>query len=219
MTSGGAPLEKVLSVLLPRLLVRVGNNKTLQQEYTSSNNTVLKETLDKIHVKLVEIMSHVISRVRAEESCQLPVQGILQLLYDENTLEIQPVDVFTMNLALTFLNLGVTRCLYEHVDALLPGLLLLLATHSGVASQASASLKSQSHQVAHLLLKVMERMVTEEGVQTNANQTVLEQARRLCSDNEAVASALFDLCMDVVLYQPSSSQTMPPPGLSQAGHE
>ena len=219
MTSGGAPLEKVLSVLLPRLLVRVGSNKTLQQECMLSNNTVLKETLDKIHAKLVEIMSHVISRVRAEETCRLPVLGILQLLYDENTLEIQPVDVFTMNLALTFLNLGVMRCFYETVETLLPGLLLLLATHSGVASQASASLKSQSHQVAHLLLKAMERMVTEEGIHNNVNQTVLEQARRLCSDKETVSSALFDLCMDVVLYQPSSSQTMPPPGLSQAGHE
>jgi len=250
MTEAGAPLEKVLSVLLPRLLLRVGANRTLQQDYSTSNNVILKDTLDKIHQKLVEMMSHIMQRVRADEHCQLPVVGILELLYNKTTYTPIQVDVFTMNLTLTFLNLGVSRCSYENVESLLPGLLVLLGTHSGLASQTSASLKSQSHQVSHLFLKVMERMVTEERaslqvssppssstlaggkvadstllpvasyvIDKDTPKNVMKEARRLCSENNSIASAVFDLYMDVILYQPSSSKTMPPPGLSQVGHE
>ena len=47
----------------------------------------------------------------------------------------------------------------------------------------------------------------------------MEQARRLCKENQEVTSAVFDLLLDVLLYQPSSSKNMPPHGLSQSGHE
>ena len=169
MTDAGAPLEKVLSVLLPRLLLRVGTNNALQQEFVQSNNQALKDTLAKIHAKLVEMMSHIIQRVRADEQCQLPVKSILELLYNENYTPKEQVDVFTMNLTLTFLNIGVSRCSYDEVEALLPGLMALLASHSGLKALESAARTSQSHQIAHLLLKVIERMVTEERVTSQSS--------------------------------------------------
>ena len=235
LTEAGPPLEKVLQLLLPRLLVRVGTNNALAQQY--SRNTQLKDTFGKIHSKLVEIMSHILQRVRADPQCQLPCLAVLELLYDKETYTSKEVDVFTMNLTLTFLNLGVSRC--TSAESLLPGLLVLLATFD----TANSSLKSQSNQVAHLLLQVMQRMVTENKVsmhvssrpqstttlagnkETDAKNTndnranVMEEARRLCRDNGKIASSLFDLLLDVILYQPSNSKNMPPPGLSQAGHE
>ena len=164
MTNAGAPLEKVLSVLLPRLLIRVGANRALQQEYRETKNVVLKDTLTKIHAKLVEMLSHIIQRIKADFNCQIPNKSILELLYNENYTPKPNVDVFTMNLTLTFLNIGVSRCCYQQVEALLPGLLVLLASHSGSSALETAAKTSQSHQIAHLLLKVIERMVTEERV-------------------------------------------------------
>lgn len=244
----GSQLEKVLSLLLPRLLMRVGSNHALQQEYSASSPS-LKETLDKIHAKLVETFAHIMQRVRADETCQLPVVAIVELLYDQDSFTAKQVDVFTMNLTLTFLNLGVARCSYHQVESLLPGLLVLRgSTCSSFSTEQSTSQKSQAHQIAHLLLKVMERLVTEERVSAqvssppssstltgnkvsgnkstvsgstsnNNNNNIMDTARRLCSERDEIASSVFDLCMDVLLYQPSSSTTMPPPGLSQAGHE
>ena len=226
-----ADLEKVLSLLLPRLLSRIGTNHVQKQQASSPN---LRETLDKIHSKLVEMMSHIMKRVRADQNCALPCLAILQLLVTNN--EPNNVDPFTMNLTLAFLNLGLPRCL--SVDSLLPGLLVLVGAHSGLSSLTSPARKAQSHQISHLLLRVVERMVQEERQSSQlsippsqstlsgtkvksdytASNTVMGQARELCG-NEAIASAVFDLFLDALLYQPSPSKTMPPPGLSQAGHE
>eukprot|EP00978_Attheya_sp_CCMP212_P004711 scaffold10348_cov54-Attheya_sp.AAC.4 len=77
MTDAGDPLEKVLGVLLPRLLLRIGNNHA-----RNTANSFAKAEYDKIHAKLVEMISHAMKRVRADQQCQLPCSAILGLLYD-----------------------------------------------------------------------------------------------------------------------------------------
>jgi proteasome component ECM29 len=237
MTDAGDPLERVLNLLLPRLLTRIGPNHTLEQQTT---DRALKDTLNKIHDKLVEMMSHIMKRVRADQQCKLPCLAVLNLLHQDN--KATDVDPFTINLTLAFLNLGLPRCTLEEAESLLPGLLVLVGNHSGLQSQTTPARKAQSHQVSHLLLRVVERMVQEErqSLQTvmapsastlsgakiqepsttsTADGNIKDEARRLCRDDETIASAVYDLFLDVILYQPSPSKTMPPPGLSQAGHE
>jgi proteasome component ECM29 len=236
MTDAGDPLERVLNLLLPRLLTRIGSNHAVEQQTT---DRALKDTLNKIHAKLVEMMSHIMKRVRADQQCKLPCLAVLNLLYQDN--KATHVDPFTINLTLAFLNLGMPRCTLEEAESLLPGLLVLVGAHSGLQSQTTPARKAQSHQVSHLLLRVVERMVQEErqSLQTvtapsvstlsgakveqppdaTAHGNIMDQARRLCRDDETIASSVYDLFLDVVLYQPSPSKTMPPPGLSQAGHE
>lgn len=87
LTESGDPLEKVLSLLLPRLLKRIGSNNkrsTLTSKSNSSSAT-LKETYNKIHSKLVQMLSHTMKRVRADKNCKLPCTSILDLLYDSKS--------------------------------------------------------------------------------------------------------------------------------------
>jgi proteasome component ECM29 len=69
MTDAGDPLERVLNLLLPRLLTRIRSNHALEQQ---ASDRALKDTLQKIHAKLVEIMRHIMKRVRADQQCKLP---------------------------------------------------------------------------------------------------------------------------------------------------
>ena len=87
-------LEKVLTLLLPRLLSRIGSNNQKTVDLASFNNNNSSETLQmvgltrsfyqNIHAKLVEMLSHIIKRVRADDSCKLPCEAILGLLYNPN---------------------------------------------------------------------------------------------------------------------------------------
>ena len=235
MTDAGDPLERVLNLLLPRLLTRIGSNHALEQQAMDRS---LKDTLQKIHAKLVEMMSHIMKRVRADQQCKLPCLAVLALLYQDDQATV--VDPYTINLTLAFLNLGLPRCTLSEAESLLPGFLVLVGAHSGIQSQTSPARKAQSHQVCHLFLRVVERIVQEDRQSFSTSDTpslstlsrakvrestayvgstVMDEARRLCRDNETIASAVYDLLLDVILYQPSPSKTMPPPGLSQSGHE
>ena len=242
MTDAGPPLEKVLGLLLPRLLKRIGTNHVEQQKGRPD------EIFNKIHAKLVEMLSHTMQRVRADSDCKLPCNAILQLLMLDNELQLPntAVDPFTLNLSFAFLNLGLPRCSKDETEALLPGLLILLPVHSGIDSLQSGARKSQSHQLAHLILAVLERVVMEDdrlpsvkslmppslstlagsnmdkGSSSSPNHstspTVMDSVREICQQ-EMVASSLYELLLDALLYQPSPSKSMPPAGLSQAGHE
>eukprot|EP00592_Proboscia_alata_P011054 CAMPEP_0194364980 /NCGR_PEP_ID=MMETSP0174-20130528/12930_1 /TAXON_ID=216777 /ORGANISM="Proboscia alata, Strain PI-D3" /LENGTH=2864 /DNA_ID=CAMNT_0039139339 /DNA_START=143 /DNA_END=8734 /DNA_ORIENTATION=+ len=93
MTEDGPPLEKVLNLLLPRLLSRIGSNnhvRTKLNSFSSINlitdgdsfNKLLKDVHTKIHLKLVEMLGHTMKRVRDDISgrCQIPCAAILDLL-------------------------------------------------------------------------------------------------------------------------------------------
>ena len=93
MTDAGEPLENVLTLLLPRLLSRIGSNhkRTLElvrsnpsasQSNSTSLAALLKGLYDKIHSKFVEMLSHIMKRARADANCKLPCDAVLSLLYD-----------------------------------------------------------------------------------------------------------------------------------------
>ena len=93
-----------------------------------------------------------------------------------------------------------------------------------------AARQSQAQQVVHLLLRVMERLQepvaaapkqtsTTNGRDATSTSTIVDEARTVCRENDAIGAAVYDLLLDVLLCQPSASKSMPPPGLSQAGHE
>ena len=117
-------LQSVLEKLLSRLLMRIGTN---HQRQISASGT-LKETLQKVHSKLVEILSHVMKRVRDERSCKLNCKSLLDLVLNEN-------NPFTINLSLAFLTLGIHRCDPVELISLLPELILVNGFYADLASQ------------------------------------------------------------------------------------
>ena len=178
MTDDGPQLEKVLNLLLPRLLNRIGTNRKRTVELSTHRSgdakmTTLRQTYDQIHAKLVEMLSHAMKRVRADAKCRIPCGSVLELLSFDPPPTDNPgapqlrspkgqndVDAFTLNLSLAFLTLGLSRCTTEEVGALLPGLMQLLGVHRmGVASLTSPARKSQHNQIAHLILRSIEAVV------------------------------------------------------------
>ena len=264
-------LEKVLNLLLPRLLNRIGmnNQKTIDISTMMMNNNsetidqgrrevmvLIKTLYERIHSKLVEMLSHIIKRVRADGTCKLPCEAILLLLYDKSTSKaklLKEMDPFTVNLSLTFLTIGVPRNSTIEKEMLLPGLLILLGTHTTIENMSFPSRKNQIFQIAHLILRCIEGIVIDNrkgrkhgltrpsstslsGSKRQAspdddnniavvtdqdnNDNGLEEARKLCSSNPEISIAIYDLLLDVLLYQTTAVEnTLPPPGLSTFGKE
>ncbi len=261
-------LEKVLNLLLPRLLSRIGSNNQKTQELSSKyqSNTsdkremiiVIKSFYEKIHSKLVEMMSHIMKRVRADSNCKLPCESILGLLYDPSTsraIPLSEIDPFTVNLSLTYLTIGVPRSATEENERLLVGLSTLLAEHSTITNISSLLRKNQIFQIAHLFLRAVESVVStnngnnnrgsernqmisssktipptlsgtkrQAGIENQDDREVtgIEKVRKLCGSNTAVSAAVYDLLLDVLLYQTTSSAAgngLPPPGLSSFGKD
>jgi hypothetical protein len=159
------------------------------------------------------------------------------------------VDPFTLNLSIAFLTLGLPRCTSSELEDAIPGLLALNGFYSakGGALQA-ASTKSQWHQVTHLLFRAMELIIhyEEDSLKLKPSPTYSNSSKRLkpteteteaptpssdAKDSESsmakarqvledpqAAAAFYDFILDILLYQ-TVAGNIPPPGLSQAGHE
>jgi proteasome component ECM29 len=158
-------------------------------------------------------------------------------------------DPFTVNLSLAFLTLGVPRCTSSELEEILPGLLVLNGYYSAsVDVLHSASTKSQWYQLTHLLFRTMELMIQFEEEALKGKPSAMYSNKRLkatetqnpsnSTDNTETetetsdsmhkvrqvlkdprnAGACYDLILDVLLYQ-TMAGNVPPPGLSQAGHE
>jgi len=249
-------LQRVLNLLLPRLLSRIGSNHANQLAHNNNNNKdeKLQGAYQNIQLKLVSMLSHIMKRVRSDPNCKLPCHEILKLLLtepkennnnkgndsndddDDDVVMLKyrsNIDPFTLNLALTFLTLGIPRCDMAggggEISSWLPGTLIIFTAHTGISSLSSDSRKLQASQVAHLVLRILERITEttefstatkekKEG-ETSSIETALNKTRRIISTQPLVSQALFDLLLDVILYQPTNSKSIPPPGLSQAGHE
>jgi len=183
-------LQTVLDKLLPRLLQRIGDNNQAQ---LNTDDPQLKSFCKKTHLKLVEMLSHIMKRVRDDKYCRLTnAQGILDLLLttDENSsnnntvgndenesttkempgisMTAKDCDSFSLNLSLAFLTLAIPRCKLSELENLLPGLLVLHVCYErrvrtiDLAPSFTVELaKKQWHQVSHLLLRTLERIVTE----------------------------------------------------------
>eukprot|EP00956_Cyclotella_meneghiniana_P029046 scaffold69300_cov73-Cyclotella_meneghiniana.AAC.1 len=184
MTDAGAPLEKVLSLLLPRLLSRIGKNDDAKREnrrggnkrklITESNsseeedeglNEKLDEMYETIHKKLIEMLMHTMKRVRDDRECKLPCGAILELLTSKD----DTVNAFTVNLSLAFLTLGVNRCTPLECSVLLPGFLEFLeslvsnnsndnSSAVGPDSLIDPSRKMRHTQTYHLILRCLEKL-------------------------------------------------------------
>jgi proteasome component ECM29 len=272
LVDDASKLQQVLDKLLPRLLHRIGENHQAQQKSDKAIEASLRDALAKIHAKLVEMLSHVMKRVREDQSVQLNCKDIVQLLLvvndDTSTASTtdtatddesascnipkpkEKVDPFTLNLTLAFLTLGLPRCTKDQLQEFLPGLLVLVGYHSGkVETLLSVSLKSQWHQLTHLLLKAMESIMaleeeqmkktpssankkqkqqssTTDTTETSSTTTIakdedaLELTRRVLQQDTRAAGACYNLLLDVLLYQTvAGNSNVPPGGLSQAAHE
>ena len=81
----GPKLSSVLQKLLPRLLQRIGDNhhQQVQLSTNAQSQRSLYDVLTKIHLKLVEMLSHVMKRVRDDPTVKLNAFGILELLIIE----------------------------------------------------------------------------------------------------------------------------------------
>ena len=154
-------LQSVLDKLLSRLLERIGSNNQKQLLATGR----LKDTLQKIHQKLVEILSHAMKRVRDERTCKLNCSSILNLLLDENYKAKAKVNAFTINLSLAFLTLGIRRCDESESRLLLPGLIVLNGFYSLMAATSAGTtptIRSHWHQISHLLIRTLEGGISQE---------------------------------------------------------
>ena len=103
MTDAGSQLQRVLNLLLPRLLLRIGKNDAAKKmnrrmnihkkrkspatgtAATTENDVVVTyEQIDNmhetIHKKLIEMIGHTMKRVREDRTCKLPCFAILDLL-------------------------------------------------------------------------------------------------------------------------------------------
>ena len=189
LTEAGAALEKVLHLLLPRLLSRIGKNDDAKKESrrgvnkrklssTSSNTNVevdgIQDQLDgmyeTIHNKLIEMLMHIMKRVREDRTCKLPCSAILELLSPEKE---AIVSAFTVNLSLAYLTLGVNRCTPVECCSMLPGLMRFLESllvqnkefngqqdnsSVGVGFLLDASRKMRYNQTWHLILRCLEHV-------------------------------------------------------------
>ena len=203
-------LQTVLDKLLPRLLQRIGDNNHIK---STVDDPQLKSILSKIHLKLIEMLSHVSKRVRDDQRCRLSnAKGILDLLLtssaDENDSNLstntlgtlsrkaKDCDSFSLNLSLAFLTLAVPRCTTTELEGLLPGLLILHACYEErvrtidhiITSSSSAvevSAKKQWHQVSHLLLGTLERIIAQEEEEENSikNSTATKQTSNNSNNN------------------------------------
>eukprot|EP00804_Cyclotella_cryptica_P020845 CCRYP_011471-RA/>CCRYP_011471-RA protein AED:0.17 eAED:0.17 QI:1356/1/1/1/1/1/5/334/2365 len=226
MTDAGPALEKVLTLLLPRLLSRIGKNDDAKKESrrgvnkrklasTAVGDSVeidsiqdqIDEMYDTIHKELIEMLGHIMKRVRHDGQCKLPCISILDLLVprDGNLLDAETANAFTVNLSLAFLTLGVNRCTPVECCALLPGLLkfleaLLLENNDvpqenkstfesnfavGVGYLLDPSRKIRHNQTRHLILRCLER-VAQNPAESAAT------ARRAVKSESSVSSQSAD---------------------------
>jgi hypothetical protein len=204
MTDAGAPLEKVLSLLLPRLLSRIGKNDDAKRENKRGVNKrklagcvndgeggqeKLDEMYETIHKKLTEMLMHTMKRVRDDRECKLPCGAILELLGGKDS------NAFTVNLSLAFLTLGVNRCAPADCLDLLPGLLeylesLLLGNTEQVGQETTLSVgvghlidpsrKMRYSQTYHLILRCLEKI---------SHNPVESAAARRAMKSESTASS------------------------------
>lgn len=244
MLDSSSKLQSVLDKLLARLLDRIGKNHK-QQSTVDPSDKALVEALSKIHAKLVETLSHAMKRVRDDQSVKLNCASIVRLLMledDANEADLF-VDPFTLNLSLAFLTLGIPRCDGNELKQLMPGLIRL---HGFYANRALDNATTRPHwnQISHLLIRTLEssmeyqneKQVSKKarlssgtpsemmaGSKTTADTTPANASMRaiheILSNDPIAAAALYDLLLDLLFFQPTPPNSVPPAGCSEAGQQ
>lgn len=219
MTDPGAPLQKVLSLLLPRLLSRIGKNDDAKRENRRGVNKrklsnvengaqeKLDEMYETIHKKLTEMLMHIMKRVRNDRECKLPCESILELLAGKD------VNAFTVNLSLAFLTLGVNRCSPVECSGLLPGLMeflgsLLIGIDAqdngscvGVDYLTDPSRKMRCDQTYHLILRCFEK-VSHNPLENAAARRASSTASSQSIDGASISVSSLAKTKDLMLSRP-----------------
>ena len=211
-------LGQVLNKLLPRLIQRLAENHPKIPQ---------GQIYNEIHLTLMEMLSHTMKRVRQDANVKLPCLALLELLKSN---ESSPL---IWNFGLTFLTMGMPRytTTSDEVYPMLPLLIELTAQKNlQLSSITNPMIRKQGHQLAHLLLRAIPLLLLvpdqnsnkeeekQQGQDSNQrNEMYLEETRKLLGDSK-VAAPIFDLLLDVLLYQPTTG-SIPPPGVAQLGQE
>merc|ERR1711862_559576 len=93
-----------------KLLLQAKKEQQKQKQKNNNNNSLI-QIYNQIHLKLIDMISHIMKRSREDRKLKLPCLSILKLLYDESINQVyKSLDPFTLNLSLSFLTLGINRC-------------------------------------------------------------------------------------------------------------
>ena len=164
-------------------------------------------------------------------------EGVRQRKPDIKTVK-QEVDSYTINFSLAFLTIGSMRCTSDEAESILPAILLLVGAYCTRDCFLSIVSHNRSNQISHILLRLLDKIVTSrqlivsKGLETTGegdNDVTINSFQREESITElvqsliqqdSVSSALYDILLDVFMYQsmPIDSD-IPPPGLSPYGYE
>ena len=187
-TTPSPSLSPILAQLLPKVLILLGSASNQQ-----------------VRAKLVEIVSHVVKRAKAEPVIRIPVQDILAVvLYDDGNHCVRPnLSAFTVNFSMVLLIAGIDGMVEDDVNKppVLSALLTLLASTTPALSKPPDVLSSQvSHLVISRLLKLSER----DRIGNVVDGEVMKAAqcvRCLKGDNKQIV----ELLLDILLYWPRMS--------------
>ena len=228
MIDDAAQFESVVAKLLPKLLARMGKN---HQQMQKSEYSPLKPQLQQVQSKLMEILSHVLKRVKQSTTSSslkprsdntnngdhgragpLPCQAILDLLVQrssDGSYACQDVDALTKNLSLTFLSVGVPQT--PDPSTLLPGLLVFLyeerkhqqlSNHANVASAASTLTLLILHTLMALSPPPMSSSSSTKTETSVSSFDDQEMVRLFLHRHEECAAILYELILDVLLWTP-----------------
>jgi len=151
--------------------------------------------------------------------------------------KVLEVDSYTLNFSFAFLSLGSMRCTSDEAESTLPSFLLLAGAFCTRDSFVSVASQNRSSQISHIILRLLEKIITShqligskllepdvennDALRNNAIQRgrYMELIQRLLQQ-ESVSTAVYDLLLDVFLYQSMPIDTdIPPPGLSSYGND
>ena len=205
-------------------------------------------------------------RVRPDEACRIPCEGIVDLLVDSKSktfsfindpnppncfddnhgsylfflgaqmkvFDPSIVDSYTLNVSLAFLTIGIMRCTLEEAESILPLFLLIAGAYCTRDSLVSVASRNQSSQINHIILRLLAKVVVsdqprvldpqidkDEGMGDNLQRgRNTELVQSLLRHDDAVSMAVYDLLLDVLLYQSMPvDKDLPPPGLSLYANE
>ncbi|KAI9480308.1 MAG: proteasome stabiliser-domain-containing protein [Benjaminiella poitrasii] len=167
MCNTDAQLEKTIQTFLPPVLLKL-----------ASNNSEAKK-------KVMEILSHINKRVKANNNIHLPFQALLNQFTDPS------VSTFVKNFTLIYLEMATSRMSPEETAEYLPAFL------TGISLRPS----QQRISLLHIVLPVLNRWKMEHEVQLTARQNIFHFDQQ--PDDVTVILSFF---LDVMLYQPLTAR-------------
>jgi len=198
-TTSSAQISPILSNLLPKLLLHLGKPTTAANP--------------QIRAKLLEIISHVIKRAKAEpDLVQLPIQNILSVvLYDDATNTKRPnISAFTLNFSMVLLETGLPTIIEDDVNKppILSAFLTLLSATPPLPNNPPDVMLST--QISHLLITRILQLSKHDRIGNIVGGEIAKAAQAIIQFGDNKLLQIIDLFPDIILYFPRIS-TPPPP--------